>query len=475
MSVEAYDAVVVGAGPNGLAAAIEIARAKRSVLVLESADTVGGGARTSEVTLPGFRHDDCSAIHPMGVASPFFRSLPLHEHGLEWIHPGFPLAHPLDDGSTALVDHSLDVTTDRFGPDGPSYRRAMEPLLRDADHLSSGFLAPLTRIPRHPFVMLRLGRLAIKPATKIADELFKTEGARALYAGNAAHAIMPLDRLPTGVFGFVYSFLAHAYGWPIPKGGSQAIADALASYLKSLGGRIETGRKVQRFNDLPPARTYLFDVTPKQLVDIAGDQLSSSYTRQLGKFQYGAGAFKIDWALDGPIPWKAPECMQAGCLHLGGTFEEIAAGEAAVARGEHPDNPWVIIAQQSVFDSTRAPAGKHTAWAYCHVPSGSTKDMTDVIERQVERFAPGFRDLVLARHTRNAIDLERYNPNYVGGDIASGAPNLRQIVFRPVVRRSPYTTPHPGIFMCSSSTPPGPGVHGMCGYYAARAALRRLR
>ncbi len=473
--MSSYDAVVVGAGPNGLAAAIEIAQAKRSVIVLERAETVGGGARTSELTLPGFRHDDCSAIHPMGVASPFFRSLPLNEHGLEWIHPGFPLAHPLDDGSTALVDHSLEVTADRFGPDGPAYRRVMGSLLRDADHLLRGFLSPMTRIPRHPFVMLRLGRLAIKPATKIADELFKTEGARALYAGNAAHAIMPLDRLPTGAFGFVYSFLAHAYGWPMPRGGSQSISDALASYLNALGGHVETGRNVQRFNELPPARVYLFDTTPKQLLEIAGDQLSSSYRRHLGKFEYGAAAFKIDWALDGPIPWKAPECMQAGCLHLGGTFEEIAAGEAAVARGEHPDNPWVIVAQQSVFDQTRAPAGKHTAWAYCHVPGGSTKDMTDVIERQVERFAPGFRDLVLARHTRTAVDLERYNPNYIGGDIASGAPNFRQIVFRPVPRRNPYATPHPGIFICSSSTPPGPGVHGMCGYYAARAALRRLR
>jgi phytoene dehydrogenase-like protein len=469
-----YDAVVVGAGPNGLAAAIEIARADRSVLVIEAAETVGGGARTSELTLPGFRHDDCSAIHPMGVASPFFRKLPLHDHGLEWVHPGFPLAHPLDDGSTALIDHSIDVTADRFGEDGPAYRRVMEPLLRDADKLLAGFLSPMTRVPRNPFVMLRLGRLAVRPATKIVD-LFKTPGARALYGGNAAHAIMPLDRLPTGAFGFVYSFLAHAYGWPMPRGGSQAISDALAGYLASLGGRIECGRRITSFRELPPARAYLFDTSPRQLLDIAGDELSWSYKRKLARYKYGAAVFKIDWALDGPIPWKAPECTLAGTLHLGGTFEEIAASEAAVAAGEHPDNPWVIVAQQSLFDPTRAPSGKHTAWAYCHVPNGSTVDMTDVLERQVERFAPGFRDLVIGRSTRTAVDLERYNENYVGGDIASGEPSLRQIVFRPVARRVPYATPHPGIFICSSSTPPGPGVHGMCGYYAARAARRRFR
>lgn len=469
-----YDAVVVGAGPNGLSAAIEIARAHRSVLVIEGEERVGGGARTTELTLPGFRHDDCSAIHPMGVASPFFRSLPLQEHGLEWVHAGFPLAHPLDDGSTALIDHSLDVTADRFGEDGPAYRKIMAPLLSDADHLLEGFLAPMTRIPSHPFVMLRLGRLAFQSATKLVES-FRTEGARALYGGNAAHAIMPLDRPPTGAFGFVYSFLAHAYGWPMPRGGSQSISDALASYLQSLGGRIECGRPVRRFTDLPPARVYLFDVSPRQLLEIAKDQLSSLYKHGLMKYGYGAAAFKIDWALDGPIPWKAPECSMAGTLHLGGTFEEIAASEAAVGRGEHPSNPWVIVAQQSLFDPSRAPAGKHTAWAYCHVPNGSTQDMTETIERQVERFAPGFRDLVLARSTRTAMGLEQYNPNNVGGDIASGEANMKQLVFRPVARANPHTTPHPGIFMCSSSTPPGPGVHGMCGYWAAKAALRKLR
>lgn len=472
---ETYDAVVVGSGPNGLAAAVQIARNDRSVLVIEAKGSIGGGARTEELTRPGFRHDVCSAIHPMGVASPFFRQLPLEEFGLEWVHPKVPLAHPLDDGTAAVVDRSIDATAETLGPDADAYRRVMEPMTEHADALVRGFLSPFLRIPRHPFVMARLGLHAIRPATKLADKLFKGRHARALYAGNAAHAIMPLDRRPTGAFGLIYSFLAHAYGWPMARGGSQAVSDALGRYLWSIGGKIETGRRVRRFVDLPKARVYLFDLTPRQLVSIAGDELSPMYRRRLERFRYGPGVFKIDWALDGPIPWKAPGCAGAGTLHLGGSFEEIADGEAATARGEHPEKPWVIVAQQSLFDETRAPPGKHTAWAYCHVPSGSKRDMSGVIERQMERFAPGFRDLVISRSIRNTDDLSRYNENIIDGDITCGVADLRQLIARPVASPTPYATPHPGIFICSSSTPPGPGVHGMCGYLAAKAALRRLR
>ncbi len=474
MANNGYDAVVVGAGPNGLAAAVELARKGKSVVVLEAADTIGGGTRSSELTLPGFTHDVCSAIHPMGLASPYFRQLPLADFGLEWIHPTIPLAHPLDDGTAALLHRSIEATAATLGVDGEAYRGVLEPLTRNADALLSGFLSPLLRIPRHPFVMARLGRHAIKPATKLADRLFKGEKARALFGGNAAHAILPMDRLPTGAFGLVYSFLGHAYGWPVAKGGSKAITDALGRYLWSVGGRIECGHRVSSFNELPPARAYLFDLTPRQIVEIAGDQLSSGYRKKLGRFRYGPGLFKIDWALDAPIPWTAPGCADAGTLHLAGTFEESASSEAAVARGEHPSKPWVIIAQQSLFDRSRAPEGKHTAWGYCHVPHGSTMDMTTVVEDQVERFAPGFRNLVLARAIKTATDLHAYNENYIGGNITCGSADIRQLFFRPTKRWNPYSTPHPGIFICSSSTPPGPGVHGMCGYYAAKAALDRL-
>ncbi len=470
-----YDAVVIGAGPNGLAAAVEIARNGRSVHVIEAADSIGGGARTAELTLPGFRHDVCSSIHPMAIASPYFRRLPLADYGLEWIHPTVPLAHPLDDGSAAVLDRSIDVSAETLGEDAAAYRRVMEPFLEHADALTDGFLGPVVRIPRNPFAMLRLGLYAARPATKLAASLFKGDRARALFAGNAAHTILPLDRLPSGAVALVFQMLGHAYGWPLPRGGSRAIVDALARHLWSIGGSIQTGHRVTAFRELPPARAYLFDLSPRQILSIAGDQFSPVYRRRLVRFRYGAAVFKIDWALDGPIPWKAEGCSGAGTVHLGGTLEEIAAGEAAIARGEHPQRPWVIVAQQSLFDDTRAPEGKHTGWAYCHVPNGSTVDMTDVIENQMERFAPGFRDLVLARSVRTTADLERYNENYVGGDIACGQADIRQIIGRPTLGLRPYTTPHPGIFICSSSAPPGPGVHGMCGYHAARAALRRLR
>jgi len=468
-----YDAIAVGSGPNGLAAAITLARASRSVLVLEAKDTVGGGMRSAELTLPGFVHDVCSAVHPLAVGSPFFRVLPLAEHGLEWIYPPAALAHPLDDGTAVIVERSVDATSETLGRDGAAYRRLMKPLVADWDKLAREFLGPL-RFPRHPLAMARFGVLALWPASTLARLLFRGERARAVFAGLAGHSILSLDQLATAAFGLVESILAHAVGWPIPRGGSQSIANAMASYLRSLGGEIVTGRPVECIEELPPHRTVLFDVTPRQLVRIAGKHLPAGYRRRLGGFRYGPGVFKMDFALDGPIPWKAKECLRASTAHLGGTLDEIAAAERAVWKGEHPDRPFVLLAQPSLFDPTRAPAGKHTVWAYCHVPNGSTFDMSDRIKAQIERFAPGFRDRILACHTRTAVDVERYNPNYVGGDINGGVQDLRQLFTRPVARINPYTTPAKGIYLCSSSTPPGGGVHGMCGYFAARAALRVL-
>jgi phytoene dehydrogenase-like protein len=472
--VSEYDAVVVGSGPNGLAAAIAIARAGRSVHVIEGSDQVGGGSRTSELTLPGFRHDVCSAIHPMGIASPFLRTLPLEAHGLQWVHPDVPLAHPMDDGSAILVLRSLEATADNLGVDAKRYRSLMSPFYENAEALIDGFLAPLLRVPRHPFVMARFGLSGIRPAEKLLHAKFEGERARAMLGGNAAHAMVPLSAPLTGAFALVYNVFAHHVGWPMALGGSQSIADAMVAYLRTLGGTVETGRTVATVDELPSSRVVLFDTSPDALVRIAGSQLPARYVRKLKRFRYGAGVFKIDWALDEPIPWKSSECAHAGCLHLGGTIEEIAASESAVADGKHPDAPWVIVAQQSLFDATRAPSGKHTAWAYAHVPSGSTVDITDTIERQVERFAPGFRDVVAARYTATADQLSRYNPNYIGGDISSGAVSFRQMVGRPVMSMHPHATPNERIFLCSSSTPPGPGVHGMCGYFAAKAALKKL-
>lgn len=474
MASTEYDAVVVGAGPNGLGAAVELARNGKSVLVLEAAETIGGGTRTAELTLPGFAHDVCSAVHPMGQASPFFTKLPLADFGLEWVHPTIPLAHPFDDGTAALLHRSVDTTSTTLGVDADAYRRVMNPMVGKANALIDGFLSPILRVPRHPFVMLGLLRHALKPATKLAHSLFSGDRAKGLFGGNAVHAILPLDQRPTGAFGLVYGFLGHAFGWPFAKGGSKAITDALGRYLWSIGGRIECNHRVGAFNELPPARSYLFDLTPRQLLEIAGDQLSSGYARRLSRFRHGPGLFKIDWALDGPIPWTAQGCADAGTLHLVGSFEESVESEAAVARGEHPQRPWVILSQPTLFDPSRAPEGKHTAWAYCHVPHGSTVDMTAILEDQVERFAPGFNQLVIGRSVKTAYDLHAYNENYIGGDITCGVADIRQLVFRPVAKTSPWSTPHPGIYICSSSTPPGPAVHGMCGYYAARAVLDRL-
>lgn len=467
------DAVVVGSGPNGLAAAIALARAGVSVRVLEAADTVGGGARSAELTLPGFVHDVCSAIHPLGAASPFFRTLPLAEFGVEWIEPPAALAHPFDDGTAALLERSADANMPTLGEDERRWQRLFAPLVREAEPLLEDLLAPV-HVPAHPIALARFGVRAAPPATTLARMAFRGEKARGLFAGLAAHSMLLLDRPPSAAFGLMLGLLGHSVGWPFARGGSQRLSDALASYLRSLGGEIETGHEVESLAELGDTRTVLLDTTPRGLLALAGDRLTGRYRRGLERYRYGPGVFKLDWALDGPIPWRAEECARAATVHLGATLVEIAASEAAPGAGKIAERPYVLLAQQSLFDPTRAPAGQHTAWAYCHVPNGSTADMTERIEAQVERFAPGFRERILARSALGPADIERYNANYVGGDINAGAATLSQLFTRPVARVSPYTTPLPGVFLCSASTPPGGGVHGMCGYHAAQAALRSL-
>jgi phytoene dehydrogenase-like protein len=466
------DAVVVGAGPNGLAAAIELARAGRSVLVCERSEHVGGGTATAELTLPGFRHDVCSAIHPLAVGSPFLRTLPLAAHGLEMIEPEVQAAHPLDGGRAAVLHRSVRATAEGLGGrDGEAYAALVGPFAAAWDDLAEIVLgAP--RPPRHPLLAARFARSGMRGAVGLANATFRGEGARSLFAGMGAHSMRPLDRSPTAAFALVLLALGHAAGWPVARGGSQAIAEAMAAHLRSQGGEIRTGDEVRSIADLPRSRAVLFDVTPRQLLAICGEQLPRRYRAALGRYRYGPGVFKVDYALSAPVPWLAEECRRAGTVHVGGTLAEMAAAEAAVARGGHPQRPYVLVAQQSLVDPDRAPAGCHTLWAYCHVPNGSAVDMTDPIEAQIERFAPGFRDVVLARSARGPAALEADNPNYVGGDINGGAADLRQVLARPVLRLSPYATPNPRFFLCSSSTPPGGGVHGMCGHHAARAALR---
>lgn len=471
-----YDAVVVGAGPNGLTAAAVLARAGCSVRVLEAAERIGGGTRTEALTLPGFLHDVCSAVHPLGVASPVFRALPLAGHGLAWIQPGAPAAHPLPDGTAAILERSLDDTAQGLGEDGRSWRRIAHPLVEHWEELASSILGPVLRPPSHPLVMGRFGLEAVWPATTFARTHFATGRARALFAGLAGHSILDLRAPLTASFGLTFIGAAHTGGWPLAAGGSQRIADALASYLAGQGGTIETGHRVATLADLPPARAVLFDVTPRQLVAIAGDSLAPAYRARLQRFRYGPGAFKLDYALDGPVPWRAPEVARAGSVHLGGTMEEIAAAEAEVARGGHPESPYVLCTQTSLFDPARAPAGQHTLWAYCHVPHGSSVDMSGRIEAQIERFAPGFKERVLARHVMGPAAIEAHNANYIGGDITGGSHGGLQLVARPMITPHPYAVPmrDRSAFVCSSSTPPGAGVHGMCGWWAAQAAMRHL-
>jgi phytoene dehydrogenase-like protein len=469
--LSAFDAIVVGGGPNGLAAAVTLAQAGWSVEIREAADMIGGGARTEALTLPGFRHDICSAVHPTGAMSPFFRSLDLGAHGLEWVHAPLPLAHPLDDRTAAVLDRSIDATAHGLGEDGRAYTSVYAPLVARWEDLMDEILQPI-RVPGRPLLMARFGFSALRSADRFARASYRSEKARALFAGIAAHGVVPLEHAATASFGLVLSIGAHAVGWPAARGGSQAIADALASRLVSLGGSITTGAPVSTLDELSHTRVVLLDLTPRQVVRIAGHRLPERYRRSLEAYAYGPGVFKVDWALSGPVPWAAEACHLAMTVHLGGTLDEIAQAEREVWTGRVAQRPFVLFAQPSLFDETRAPAGQHTAWAYCHVPHGSTHDMTDSIETQVERFAPGFRARIIATNAMGPAALEGRNANLIGGDITGGAPTLRQTIFRPALRYEPYRTPVRGVYLCSSSTPPGAGVHGMCGYNAALRALR---
>lgn len=472
MSVKHYEAIVVGAGPNGLAAAITLQKAGLSVLLIEGKDTIGGGMRTQELTLPGFRHDVCSAIHPMALGSPFFANLPLAEHGLTFLHAEVPAAHPFDDGTAAVLYRSIKDTAAAFGRDEKTYLNLIEPIVTDFDKLAEDIMGPL-RFPHHPLIMAKFGLNAIRSADSIASK-FKTREARGLWGGMSAHSIQQFSNCASSAIGLILSAVGHKYGWPIPKGGSQSIADALGSYFISLGGEIQTGTMVKDINELPSHKVVLFDVTPKQLLQIAGKELSPLYKWQLRRYRHGMGVFKIDWALDGPIPFTSEACSKAATIHLGNTYEEVQRAERLTTAGHHQKKPFVLLSQQSMFDDTRAPLGKHTAWAYCHVPNGSTADMTAAIEQQVDRFAPGFRDRILAKNTMTAKQMELYNPNYIGGDINGGIIDLQQLYTRPALRISPYQTSAKNIYLCSSSTPPGGGVHGMCGFHAAKTALKDL-
>jgi phytoene dehydrogenase-like protein len=463
-------AVVIGSGPNGLAAAIVLAQAGYQVEVHEAQAEPGGGARTLPLTLPGFQHDFGSAIHPMAIGSPFFSSLPLQQHGLQWIHPSAPLAHPLDDGTAVMLERDLHDAEVALGIDGKRWRRLFAPFIDRWPQLAEEILQPLIHLPRHPFLMAHFGILALAPARLFANMFFKDARTKALFAGIAAHSFLPLDAALSSSGGITLAIAAHAVGWPMPRGGAQSITGALIAYLNTLGGIVHTNSPIASLDGLPRNTLFLCDVSPRQLLSIAGRRLSDGFQRSMRRFQPGPGAFKIDYALSEPIPWRAPECRRAGTVHLGGTLEEIAGSERAVAQGQHPERPFVLLAQPTLFDPARAPDGKHIAWAYCHVPNGSAFDMTDRIEAQIERFAPGFRDCILARHISSPTVLESMDANLLGGDISGGAMNLRQVFLRPSWH-GPATSDS-NIYLCSSSTGVG-GVHGMCGYHAARMALRR--
>lgn len=466
-----YDAIVVGSGPNGLAAGITLAQNGRSVLLLEAKSTIGGGMRTLELTLPNFKHDICSAIHPLGVGSPFFSQLDLKQYGLEWIFPDVQLAHPFDDGSAAGMFVSVEETAESLGADGKAYQRLMTPIVNDWPKIAHEFLGPL-RFPKYPIAMTRFGLQALQSASFLAKRVFSTEKGRAYFGGIAAHAIMPLQNPATAAIGLVLGALGHVIGWPLPKGGSQSIANALGAHFESLGGVIETNHEVTSLKELPPADMVFLDLGPKQFLKLAEGELPPFYRKQLERYRYGPGVFKVDWALSEPIPWTSGHCRGAGTVHVGGTLDELIASEKDMWNGRYSERPYTLVTQQSLFDDTRAPDGKHTGWAYCHVPAGSTRDMTEIIENQIERFAPGFRDTILAKNVMNTQDFHAYNPNYIGGDINGGVQDLTQLFTRPVPRLNPYSTPLKGVYLCSSSTPPGGGVHGMCGYFAANWAMR---
>lgn len=465
------DAIVIGAGPNGLSAAIVLAQAGRSVTVFEANDAIGGGARSAELTLPGFVHDVGSAVHPFGPVSPMFMSVPLSRYGFDWIVPPLMIAHPYDADAAAVAEHSLERTARTFEDDEGDYHRVIGQFVKGWPRLRRIVLGPPV-MPRDPLTALRFGVHAVQPAVRLARRHFRSARLRGLFAGSAAHGMLPLERSPSAAFGIVLTGLAHVAGWVLPRGGAQRLSDALAAYLRSLGGRIVTSTAISSVDDLPGARAVLCDLSPRPLLRIAGHRFPPWYRRKLEQYRYGLAAFKVDWALDAPIPWRDPACARSGTVHLGGTFEEIAFAERETCAGRHPERPFVILAQPTLFDPSRAPAGRHTAWAYCHVPNGSTFDMLPRIEAQIERFAPGFRERVLSRAVTTPADLERINPNLVGGDIAAGATDWRQLFARPTWRW--YSTPARGIYICSSSTPPGAGVHGMCGYFAARRALNEV-
>jgi len=467
--VPPIDAIVVGSGPNGLAAAIVIAQTGRKVVVFEAEPTIGGAARSGELTLPGFVHDICSAIHPFAAASPFFKTLPLAQYGLEWIEPPAMVAHPLDGEPPGVIYRDLDRTARELGVDADAYTRTIGSVVRSWTRIEDAVLGPL-RWPAHPVAVARFGLQSLRPAAHVARTFPAGRGA-ALFAGIAAHGMLPLERRPSAAFGLVLGAMAHVAGWVFPRGGTQHLSDALGAHLRSLGGDIVTGRRVTSLDELPPARAILCDLSPRPFLKIVGARLPTAYRRQLERYRYGMGVYKVDWALDGPIPFRDRECTEAATVHLGGSVDEMKQSERDAWEGRIADRPFVLLTQPSRFDSSRAPAGHHTAWAYCHVPHGSGVDMLERIERQVERFAPGFRDRVLARSTMGPAAIERMNPNLVGGDIAAGLTDLRQLFSRPTWRT--YSTPAPGLYICSASTPPGVGVHGMCGYHAAHAALKR--
>lgn len=472
MQKEEYDAVVVGSGPNGLAAAIFLQEKGLRVLVIEGKDTIGGGMRTKEVTLPGFHHDICSAIHPLAVAAPYFKSLPLEKFGLEYLHPRILAAHPLEDGPSGVLYRSLEDTAAGLGKDADIYRRIMSPIVSHWDGLSRDFLGPLT-FPQNPLKLAAFGLKALQPASWYAKK-FKEEKTKALWAGMVAHGIQPFSNIATSAIGLVLMAAGHYGGWPVAKGGSQSLATALAGYFESLGGEIWTGTMIQSKKDIPNTKATLFNLGPKQLLEIMGKDFTPLYRRQLSNYRYGMGVYKMDFALDGPIPWKSAEAREAGTVHLGGSIAEISHAEAIIWKGKYTDNPYVLVAQQSLVDTTRAPEGKHTVWAYCHVPAGSTKDMSGIIENQIEKSAPGFKDLILAKYTMNTKEVQAYNPNYIEGDINGGVQDITQLFTRPALRWSPYQTSAKGYYICSSSTPPGGGVHGMCGYHAAQRVFKDI-
>jgi phytoene dehydrogenase-like protein len=470
-----WDAVVVGSGPNGLAAGITLAEFGWRVLIREAATTAGGGARSAELTLPGFVHDVCSAVHPLAVASPFFQTLPLERYGVAWLRSPYAVAHPLDDGTAAALAQDFDTTAATLGVDGEAWHDLMGPLADDGERILKDLLGPFPLPPRHPIAVTRFGLLALLSSTWLARRRFEGEHARALFGGLAAHSMLGLEQPTSAAIGLMLGLIGHMVNWPFPKGGTQQLTDALIAHFKNLGGEIAVDSPVRTLRDLPRARVALFDVTPRQLIGIAGDGLPAWYRHQLSRYRYGPGVVKVDYALDGPVPWTSPECRAAATVHVGGTLAEMVRSESALEHGHFRAQPYVLVTQPSLFDPTRAPQGKHTLWAYCHVPNGYGLDVSDLIEAQIERFAPGFRELILARNVMLPADLHGYNPNYIGGDINGGMQDIRQIFTRPVPRLNPYRTPNPRLYICSSSTPPGGGVHGMCGYHAARTILKRFK